>query len=157
MVTALDLVPGCQLTEERWHPCSFPAWYSWIWHCFSMAHGNLKKKKKAATATTGYIDFLVLTFFYDTFGQSPHSCFSLCFFGARSPFRVKTLLCAAHSVWFPVKATGTWWQGDLVLVTLVKPVQSNKCRNKGAAQGAGKGSVKISTGIFLRGISQHIK
>lgn len=39
----------------------------------------------------------------------------------------------------------------MVLVTLAKCVQSNKCRNKGAAHGAGKGSVKISTGIFLGG------
>lgn len=89
-VTALDPVPSSLFAEESWHPVPFPAWYSWIWHHFPIAHG---KEKERAMTLSFWLSFTVVLMF-GQWGQYPCSYFSLCFL--EQAVSLETGLC---SVW----------------------------------------------------------
>jgi len=89
-VTALDPIPSFLFAGESWHPLHFPAWYSWIWHRFPVAHG---KEKERAMTLFQFTFAVVLAF--GQWGRSPGSWFSLCF--PEQAVSLETGLCSVCS------------------------------------------------------------
>lgn len=149
---ALDPALFPDLCGSKLTPLSLPCWYSWNWHHFSFAHG--KEKDRAMTLLFWLAFAVVLVFGQQV--ESPHSCFFWCFLEQSFRWRQDFAQCGQF-----VLPGGMWRTEDLAdhltwhwlhWLNSAK-LQSNKCRHEGAAQGAEKGSAKISTGIFLGGLA----